>query len=204
MASKNTLPAPRRIIASNLPLPGTKAAEPGAEPGVHVAVDVLEPEPILGGSLMRARVATAKRVPTSNDGLNVPLDDVPGAGIVLPGGLNVYYLDLAPNTEGTMHRTTSTDYLVIVEGTLSLMTPSQEPYTVNDGKATYGELVETLCQPGEVVLQRGMMHALSNRTDKWVRMLVIVADSEPNRVPIEPREPSAQEDSRILGDAWLA
>ncbi|RYP36517.1 hypothetical protein DL767_003340 [Monosporascus sp. MG133] len=181
MASKSTLPALRRIIASNLPLPGTKAAEPGAEPGVHVAVDVLEPKPILGGSLMRARVATSKRVPTSNDGFNVPLDDVPGAGIVLPGGLNVYYLDLAPNTEGTM-----------------------EPYTVNDGKATYGEPVETLCQPGEVVLQRGIMHALSNRTGKWVRMLVIVADSEPNRVPIEPSEPSTQEDSRILSDAWLA
>ncbi|RYP75923.1 hypothetical protein DL769_003726 [Monosporascus sp. CRB-8-3] len=214
MASKNTLPAPRRIIASNLPLPATKAAEPGAEPGVHVAVDVLEPEPILGGSLMRARVATSKRVPTSNDGFNVPLDDVPGAGIVLPGGLNVYYLDLAPNTEGTMHRTTSTDYLIVVEGTLSLMTPPQEPYTVKDAQATYGEPAETLCQPGvqlltrwvigEVVLQRGMMHALSNRTDKWVRMLVIVADSEPNRVLIEPREPGAQEDSRILGDAWLA
>ncbi|RYO76790.1 hypothetical protein DL766_006390 [Monosporascus sp. MC13-8B] len=204
MASKNTLPAPRRIIASNLPLPRARAAEPGAEPGVHMAVDVLEPEPILGGSLMRTRVATSKRVPTSNDGFNVPLDDVPGAGIVLPGGLNVYYLDLAPNTEGTMHRTTSTDYLVIVEGTLSLMTPPQEPYTVNDGKATYGEPVETLCQPGEVVLQRGMMHALSNRTDKWARILVVVADSEPNRVPIEPREPGAQEDSRILGDAWLA
>ncbi|RYP22176.1 hypothetical protein DL765_001824 [Monosporascus sp. GIB2] len=159
MASKNALPAPRRIIASNLPLPRTKAAEPGVEPGVLMAVDVLEPEPILGGSLMRTRVATSKRVPTSNDGLNVPLDDVPGAGIVLPGGLNVYYLDLAPYTEGTMHRTTSTDYLVIVQGTLSLMTPPREPYTVKDGKATYGGPVETLCQPGEVVLQRGMMHA---------------------------------------------
>lgn len=25
------------------------------------------------------------------------LDDVPGAGIVLPGGANVYFLDFAPN-----------------------------------------------------------------------------------------------------------
>ncbi|RYP71568.1 hypothetical protein DL771_004694 [Monosporascus sp. 5C6A] len=203
MALKTTLPAPRRIIASNLPFPETKAAEPGAEPGVHVAVDVLEPEPILGGSLMRARVATSKRVPTSNDGLNVPLNDVPGAGIVLPGGLNLYYLDLAPNTEGTMHRTTSTDYLVVLEGTLSLMSPSEEPYTIYDGKATYCKPVETLCQPGDVVLQRGIMHALSNRTDKWVRMLAIVAGSEQNRVPIGTRVPGMQEDSRILDDAWL-
>lgn len=80
-------------------------------------------------------------------------------GIVLPGGLNMYYIDLAPNTEGTMHRTTSTDYLVMISGKLSLMTPAPEPYQVKDGKATYGEPVETVCHPGDVVAQRGMMHA---------------------------------------------
>lgn len=71
----------------------------------------------------------------------------------------MYYLDLAPNTEGTMHRTTSTDYLVLISGTLSLMTPSPEAYQVKDGKATYGEAVETLCHAGDVVAQRGMIHA---------------------------------------------
>ncbi len=80
-------------------------------------------------------------------------------GIVLPGGLNMYYIDLAPNTEGTMHRTTSTDYLVLLSGTLSLLTPSAQPYHVKDGKAAYGEPVETACHPGDVVAQRGMMHA---------------------------------------------
>ncbi len=80
-------------------------------------------------------------------------------GIVLPGGLNLYYIDLAPNTEGTMHRTTSTDYLVLISGKLSLLTPASEPYHIKDGKATYGEPVETVCRPGDVVAQRGMMHA---------------------------------------------
>ena len=80
-------------------------------------------------------------------------------GIVLPGGLNMYYIDLAPHTEGTMHRTTSTDYLVLISGKLSLMTPAAEPYHVKDGKATYGDLVETVCHAGDVVAQRGMMHA---------------------------------------------
>lgn len=32
------------------------------------------------------------------------LDAVPGAGIVMPGGLNTYYLDIAPNTEGPLVR----------------------------------------------------------------------------------------------------
>ena len=80
-------------------------------------------------------------------------------GIVLPGGLNMYYLDLTPNTEGTMHRTTSTDYLVLISGNLSLLTPAPEPYHLKDGKATYGEPVETVCRPGDIVAQRGMMHA---------------------------------------------
>lgn len=87
------------------------------------------------------------------------LDEVPGMGIVLPGGLNMYYIDLAPNTEGTMHRTTSTDYLVVISGKLSLLTPAAEPYLVKDGQATYGEAVETVCHPGDVVAQRGIMHA---------------------------------------------
>ena len=79
-------------------------------------------------------------------------------GIVLPGGMNMYYIDLAPHAEGTMHRTTSTDYLVIISGTLSLMTPGAEPYSVEGGKVSV-EPVETLCRAGDVVAQRGMMHA---------------------------------------------
>lgn len=76
----------------------------------------------------------------------------------MPGGLNMYYLDVAPNTEGVMHRTTSTDYLVVLQGSLSLLTPP-DPFNVVDGQGTYSELTETICQPGDVVLQRGIMHA---------------------------------------------
>ncbi|KAI0473354.1 hypothetical protein GGR56DRAFT_675856 [Xylariaceae sp. FL0804] len=109
---------------------------------------------------MRAAVATAKQIPTSNDGHgDIPLDAIPGMGIVLPGGLNMYYLDVKPNTEGTMHRTTSTDYLVVLSGKLSLMTPPTQAYRWEDGKATSGDSVETICYPGDVIVQRGPMHA---------------------------------------------
>ena len=67
-SSSSPFPAPKRITVSNLPLPSTRAAEKGAEPGVHVAVDVLDPQPIMGGSILRSSVATHKRIPTSNDG----------------------------------------------------------------------------------------------------------------------------------------
>lgn len=76
----------------------------------------------------------------------------------MPGGLNMYYLDVAPKTEGVMHRTTSTDYLVVLRGNLTLLTPPN-PFDIVEGQGTYDEPVETLCKPGDVVLQRGIMHA---------------------------------------------
>jgi hypothetical protein len=32
-------------------------------------------------------------------------------------------------------------------------------FDVEDGKGTYKETLETVCKPGEVVVQRGSMHA---------------------------------------------
>ncbi|OTB02836.1 hypothetical protein M426DRAFT_189465 [Hypoxylon sp. CI-4A] len=159
MASPTQPPPPRRITASNLPLIASGTQRPHSEPGVEVRVDTLEPEPLLGGALFRARVASTKHVPTSNDGHgDLELDQVPGIGIVLPGGLNTYYLDVPPKSEGTMHRTTSTDYLIVLRGTLSLVTPPDQ-FDIIDGQGTYGKPVETSCKPGDVVLQRGIMHA---------------------------------------------
>ncbi|KAI1334654.1 hypothetical protein F5Y15DRAFT_420585 [Xylariaceae sp. FL0016] len=156
MSPESPLPSPRRIIASNLPIKDSDAAAQQTEPAVEVLVDTLTPEAIPGTPLRRARIATIGHGPTSNEGSGreMPLDHVPGLGIVMPGGVNMYYLDLEPKSDGTMHRTTSTDYLVVVSGTLSLMTPPK----AFQGK-DYGEPVKTLCRPGEVVVQRGMMHA---------------------------------------------
>lgn len=50
---------------------------------------------------MRGPGDEANRCNPINSG-ELPLDEVPGMGIVLPGGVNMYYLDVAPNTEGTM------------------------------------------------------------------------------------------------------
>ncbi|KAI0204081.1 hypothetical protein F4808DRAFT_368311 [Astrocystis sublimbata] len=201
MASKTTsLQAPRRIVASNLPIAASDAANAKAEPAVEVLDETLDLEPILDGSLVRARVATQEAVPTSNDGSgSIALHDVPGFGIVLPGGINMYYLDVAPNSEGVMHRTTSTDYLIVIHGTLTLLTPQCS----FDSTTGYGEPKVTHCNTGEVVVQRGIMHALSNRTDKWVRVLGVVVASGPNQVPIEGSQSPAPQ-HKALDDAWLA
>ncbi|KAI1463734.1 uncharacterized protein F4812DRAFT_446208 [Daldinia caldariorum] len=203
MSSPLQLSIPSRITASNLPLLKEDSSKPHPEPGVEVLVDKLELEPILGGALKRARIASSKKLPTNNDGHgNLQLDPVPGLGIVLPGGLNMYYLDIAPNTEGAVHRTTSTDYLVVLSGTLSLITPP-DSFDIVDGRGTYGELVETLCKPGDVVLQRGIMHALSNRTNEWVRVIAMVVASETNRVPTVGSGHGDQANTIVLNDEWL-
>ena len=67
MSSYN-LTAPRRITASNLPLPSKYHGDEHAEPGVEVKVDSLKADSLLDGTIMRSVVATSKRIPTSNDG----------------------------------------------------------------------------------------------------------------------------------------
>jgi len=62
------LSAPRRITASNLPLPSPYHGDEHAEPGVEVKIDNLRVESLLDDRLMRSMVATSKQVPTSNDG----------------------------------------------------------------------------------------------------------------------------------------
>lgn len=62
------LSAPRRITASNLPLPSQRSQDDTAEPGVEVKIDTLEVQSLLGGNYRRAVVSTNSRIPTTNDG----------------------------------------------------------------------------------------------------------------------------------------
>lgn len=56
------------------------------------------------------------------------------------------------------HRTVSTDYLVVQEGTPTFVTPDG-PFNVVDGKGTYRKVRDTVCKPGDIISQRGNMHA---------------------------------------------
>lgn len=62
------LPAPRRITASNLPLPSHHASDEHAEPGVELRDERLIVESLFDGSFRRAVIATSTQVPTKNDG----------------------------------------------------------------------------------------------------------------------------------------
>ncbi|KAI0936409.1 hypothetical protein AcW1_000661 [Taiwanofungus camphoratus] len=86
-------------------------------------------------------------------------------GIVMHGGTNLRYTDLAPGVSAPMHRTSSLDYNILIHGRLILV--------LEDG-------VERVFQtPGDVVIQRGTIHAWKNPGPDWTRWVTIVVDAKP-------------------------
>lgn len=74
------------------------------------------------------------------------------------------YKNMAPRADGrqaVMHRTSTIDYAICLEG---------EIYAVLDDS-------ETLMQAGDVLIQRGTDHAWENRSERDCRMLFILVDA---------------------------
>ncbi|KZT72846.1 cupin domain protein [Daedalea quercina L-15889] len=86
-------------------------------------------------------------------------------GLVINGGSNLRYTDLAPGARAPMHRTSSLDYNVLVQGKIIL--------EMEDGSET---LVEN---PGDVVIQRGTIHAWRNAGPGWTRFVTVIIDAKP-------------------------
>jgi quercetin dioxygenase-like cupin family protein len=120
-------------------------------------------------------------------------EEFPEPGLVLPpppGGTRIRVLDIPPETEDFkaiseeesrahfeaigmadastakgaphpfMHRTRSIDYGIVIEGELVLI--------MDEG--------ETVCRPGDIVVQRGTNHAWSNRSDRNCRIAFVLID----------------------------
>lgn len=68
---ENRLPAVRRILASNLPLPITLLTVPEAEPAVEVTSEDLSSVPILDGNYAKISILNHKSVPASTAGQSV-------------------------------------------------------------------------------------------------------------------------------------
>ncbi|KZZ98372.1 RmlC-like jelly roll fold protein [Moelleriella libera RCEF 2490] len=149
--------AARVISANSLTLSGDRN-----EPEVTNVREVVKSDEMFDGQLRRS-VFGSVDVPAQNDR---PLDEpsAAGSGIVRPGGINAYFLDLAPGFTTPMHRTVSTDFLLVHRGTATVITP-EGPYNVFDGKADYASVTETTCTEGEVIIQRGQMHASFEQQD---------------------------------------
>ncbi|KAH9837219.1 uncharacterized protein C8Q71DRAFT_707154 [Rhodofomes roseus] len=86
-------------------------------------------------------------------------------GLFMHNGTALRYTDLAPGTRVPMHRTTSLDYNVLIKGKIIL--------EMEDGSET---LFET---PGDVVIQRGTIHAWRNPGPGWTRWVTVLVDAKP-------------------------
>ncbi len=66
-----------------------------------------------------------------------------------------------PGRHPLMHRTASIDYGVVLEGQIVLLLDDEE----------------VVLEAGDVVVQRGTIHAWTNRTDRITRMLFVLTDA---------------------------
>lgn len=85
-------------------------------------------------------------------------------GLALPNGTVLRMVDMPPGGRSPMHRTSSIDYGVVIQGEVHLELDDKQ-------------VVKLL--PGDVVIQRGTIHAWENRTDQFARMLFVLVDAKP-------------------------
>ncbi|KAH9936990.1 uncharacterized protein B0H18DRAFT_183408 [Fomitopsis serialis] len=86
-------------------------------------------------------------------------------GLCVRNGIMLRYTDLAPGARAPMHRTSSLDYNILVQGKIIL--------EMEDGSET---LFET---PGDIVIQRGTIHAWKNPGPGWTRWVTVLVDAKP-------------------------
>ncbi|GJE89078.1 cupin domain-containing protein [Phanerochaete sordida] len=90
--------------------------------------------------------------------------------IINPNGSAFRVVDTPPHTKSSphiFHRTISLDYGILISGTLTLV--------LDDGK-------RVVMKPGDVVVQRGTIHAWVNETDEWARMYFVLLPSHKVKV----------------------
>lgn len=92
-------------------------------------------------------------------------------GLTLPGGSVLRIIDMLPGGCSPMHRTSSLDYGIVLTGEVELI--------LDDGAIT-------VVKAGEIVIQRGTIHAWRNTTDKVARIAFVLLDATPATVDGRP------------------
>ena len=86
-------------------------------------------------------------------------------GLVRPNGTVLRFVDFAPESESTMHRTRSLDYGIVLDGAIELILDSGETQSL---------------YRGDCAIQRGTNHAWRNpQKTEWTRMVFILQDCQP-------------------------
>ncbi|KAI5846087.1 hypothetical protein BZA05DRAFT_406924 [Tricharina praecox] len=109
--------------------------------------------------------------------------------LVNAGGALLRYVDFVPGYECGMHRTNSVDFGILVEGELTAI--------MDDGS-------EAKLARGDVIVQRGTMHAWRNDGVGWARIAFVLLASDPVEVGGEVLEPRFLNDQELreLKEGW--
>lgn len=118
-----------------------------------------------GGATEVALLWQSREVPADNEGAADAADE--GFSFAFArGATKCILVDVVP-TEGLMppgmHATDTLDYIVILRGTISLH--------LDEG--------EVEAKPGDVIVDRGVVHGWRNKGPEVVRMLVVTVDAAP-------------------------
>jgi quercetin dioxygenase-like cupin family protein len=148
----------------------------GHEPGGRAVVrsdDLVPAKPTPGGDAGFALLWATLSVPADND------QEIDGAeadvGLAIDAGTVLRIVDFAPGALSPMHRTNSVDYGIVVWGEIELL--------LDDGSVTR-------VGPGEVVVQRGTIHAWRNPSaDTMCRVAFVLVGASPATVAGQPLEP---------------
>ena len=92
-------------------------------------------------------------------------------GLTQDGGSVLRFVEMPPGARSPLHRTNSLDYGIVLEGDVAL--------ELDDGAITP-------LSPGDVVVQRGTMHAWINRGATPARMVFVLLDAKPATVAGQP------------------
>ena len=130
----------------------------------------ITPAPIPSGDADFALIWTSPTLPADNN------DDSDGrtrpAGLTLHGGSVVRIVDMLPGGTSPMHRSNSLDYGVILSGAVEL-------------ELDHGAV--TRLGPGDVVVQRGTIHAWRNPSaEQPARILFVLTEALPRIVAGQP------------------
>jgi len=135
---------------------------------VVLSVSECEMKPAFSKGIESAAIWTTGETPSKDNNRPAEHDGaiqkIPGFGLVRDNGTNCRITDLIPGGTIPWHRTTSVDYNIIIFGSLISLT--------EDGK-------ETLLKPGDILVQRGSLHAWRNPGPDWARWVSVLVDAEP-------------------------
>jgi quercetin dioxygenase-like cupin family protein len=159
------LPPVRRIVTGH----------DGNGLAVFRSEDVSPTRLIPSGDAAFLLVWTTATVPADNN------DDTDGrdrdAGLTLGGGSVIRVVDMLPGRESPMHRTSSIDYGIVLDGEIELELDSGETRSVG---------------AGGIIVQRGTNHLWRNRTDRPCRIAFVLIEAAPyrhNGVPLPEHQP---------------